>query len=241
MTISLNAVEVKHERRIRLIFSTSLDSSAFGAPAPANYVVTCEDSLGSDLVVSAAMIVSGSPNVVELALAGALVKGSLYLVSAVGIQAIDASVTPAGSELEFRDGLNAPLRDVEPILQNRDLLLYGVDLLWNGVDYQEAANGDLDRVSGTANVTKALYRGLESQGLTWDTTYGAKIRDFVDSPSTVAGTLKGNIMAQILKDPRVKSVKVTISTDEEKTYLNFVPTLISGEILKPVSMVVPNG
>ncbi len=241
MTISLNAIDVKHERRIRLIFSQPLDSSAFGSPAPANYVITCQDSLGSDPGVSAAMIVTSNLNVVELALAADLVRGSLYLVSAVGITAADASETPNPSELSFRWGLSAPLRDVEPILQSRENLLYGIDLLWNGEDYQETATGDLDQIGGTANVTKALYRGIESQGLTWDQSYGAKARDFVDSPSTAAGTLKGNVQAQVLRDPRVKRATIAISTDDEKTYLLITPVLNSGEVLKPVSMVVPTG
>ncbi len=241
MTISFNTVEVKHERRIRLFFSKSVQSGAFGAPAPSLYTITCLDSRGSDPGVSAALIVSGNPSAVELALAGDLVKGSLYLVSAVGVPAVDASSTPNPSQIEFRFGLNNPLRDVEPILQNRDELLYGVDLLWNGEDYQETASGDLDRVGGTANVTKALYRGIESGGLTWDQSYGAKARDFVDSPSTASGTLKGNVQAQILRDPRVKSADITVSTDNEKTYLLITPTLNSGDVLKQVSMVVPTG
>lgn len=248
MTISLNAVEVKHERRIRLLFSSALDSGAFGAPPPTFsggviplYVLTCEDSFGFDPGISAAMIVTGNPSVVELALSADLVKGSLYSISAVSVPGVDLSVTPEGSVLSFRYGLNAELRDVEPIQLNRDALLYGVDLLWNGEDYQETASGDLDRIGGTANVTKALYRGMESHGLTWDQSYGARVRDFVDSPSTTTGTLKGRLMAQILKDPRVKGIKVDITTDDEDTYLNFTPTLVSGEILKPVSMVVPNG
>jgi len=239
MTISLNAVEVKHERRVRLIFSTVLDAGAFGV-SPSLYVITCTDSLGISPNISAAMVVSDSPYCVELALSTDLVKGSLYTISAIGVPAADASVTPDPSLLSFRFGLNSESRDVEPIQRNREDLIYGIDLLWNGVDYQETASGDLDRIGGTANVTKALYRGLEAQGLTWDQGYGAHIRDFVDSPSPVAGTLKANVQSQILSDPRVKSAKVKVSTDEEETYLVITPSLISGEVLKPVSIVVPS-
>ncbi len=241
MTITLNSIEIKHERRIKLIFSEDLDSSAFGAPAPAYYTVTCEDSLGSDPVVSAAMLVTGNPHIVELAFDRDIVKGSLYSVSAVGVPAFGGSFTPDPTTLQFRFGLTAPLRDVEPILQNRDELLYGVDLLWNGADYQETASGDLDRIGGTANVTKALYRGLEAQGVTWDQSYGARVRDFVDSPSTTAGTLKGSVQAQILRDPRVKTTKIVVTTDDADTFMLITPTLVSGEVLKPVSMVVPAG
>lgn len=239
MTISLNAVEVKHERRVRLIFSTVLDTGAFGV-SPSLYVISCTDSLGTSPGVAAAMLVTDSPYCVELALAADLVKGSLYTVSAIGVPANDATVTPDPSLLSFRFGMNSAARDVEPIQRNREDLIYGVDLLWNGSDYQETASGDLDRIGGTANVTKALYRGLESQGLTWDQDYGAHIRDFVDSPSTVAGTLKANVQAQVLSDPRVKSAKVKVSTDDEETYLVITSSLVSGEVLKPVSIVVPS-
>jgi hypothetical protein len=240
MSITLNAVDVVHERRVRLIFSRTLDTGAFGAPAPAAYVITCLDSNGSDPGISAAMIITGNPSVVELALSTNLVRGSLYNISAPGIPATDASVTDTPTDMEFRYGVNIPLRDVEPNqLLDRGALVYGTDLLWNGEDYQETASGDLDRVSGTANVTKALYRGLESQGLTWDQTYGAHVRDFVDSPSTASGTLKGAVAAQVLRDPRVKRAKVEITTDDEETYLVITPTLISGEALKQVSIIVP--
>ncbi len=238
MTTFLNSIDVKHERRVRLIFSRALLSGAFGVPEPAGYVITCQVSLGVDPGISAAMIVSGNPNIVELALAGDLVQGSLYLVSAVGIPGSDSSTTPNPTELKFRYGFTAPVRDAEPILQNRDSLLYGVDLLWNGEDYQETASGDLDTIGGTANVQKALYRGIESEGLTWDQTYGARARDFVDSPSTSASTLKGRVQAQVLRDPRIKSAKVDISTDGAETQLVITPVLISGDALKQVSIVV---
>ncbi len=239
MSISLNAVEIKHERRIRLLFSRPLDAAAFGV-APSLYVITSADSSGASPTVQAAMIVTGSPAVVELALSLPIVEGAMYSVSAVGVPGDDASTTPGGSVLPFRYGRTATYRDVEPLRRNREDLLYGIDLLWTGADYQETATGDLDRVGGTANVVKALYRGIESQGLTWDSAYGAKARDFVDSPSATSGTLKGAVTAQVLRDPRVQKVKVTVSTNDEKTYLHITPTLITGAVLEPVSMVVPS-
>ncbi len=238
MSISFNAIEIKHERRIRLLFSRPLDSGAFGI-APALYVITSVDDSGISPGVQAAMVVTGSPAVVELALDNDIVEGAQYTVSAVGVPGDDASTTPGGSILPFRYGRTATYRDVEPLRRNREDLLYGIDLLWTGSDYQETASGDLDRAGGTPNVVKALYRGMESRGLTWDQSYGAKVRDFVDSPSPLAGTLKGSVTAQVLRDPRVKKVKVTVSTENEKTYLNVFPTLISGADLKPVSLEVP--
>lgn len=238
MTITLNAVEIKHERRIRLIFSRPLGGGAFGV-APIAYVITSDDALGISPGVSAAMIISENPASVELALDSPLVIGGRYTVGAVSVPGDDASTATASLPIRF--GLNAPRRDVEPLQRNRDTILFGVDLVWDGDDYQESANGDLARIGGTPNVIKALHRGMESLGLPWDQSYGAKARRFVDSPSPSSGTLKGSITAQVLKDPRVKSVKVTITTDDEKTYLNVTPTLISGKELKQVSLAVSTG
>ncbi len=237
--ISFNAIEIKHERRIRLVFSRPVDSGAFGV-APLLYTIVCTDGSGATPSVNAAMIVSGSPACVELALSVNLVLGGAYTVSAIGVPGDDASVTPAGSILSFKYGVNAPKKDAEPIRFDNEALIYGTDLIWNGIDYQETANGDLDRVSGSANVTKALYRVIESNGLPWDPAYGAHIREFVDSPSPTSGTLRSNVVTQVLADPRVKSVKVEISQDEEKTYLTISPTLITGADIKPVTLTVPS-
>lgn len=237
--ITLNAIEIKHERRLRLLFSRPVAAGAFGV-LPSLYVVTCTDASGANPVVNAAMIVSSNPAVVELALSVDLVQSGAYSVSAVGVPGDDASVTPEGTVLPFRFGLNAPHVNAEPVRSDNEGLLYGIDLLWNGVDYQETANGDLEQVSGTANVTKALYRIIESNGLPWDPSFGAHAREFVDSPSPAGGTLKGVVSAQILKDPRVKSIKVDISQDDEKTYLTIKPTLITGADIKPVTMTVPS-
>ncbi len=240
MTIVLLAVEIKHERRLRLVFSQPLGAGAFGTPGPAYYTVTSLDSLGVSPAVSSALMVVTSPDVVELALDEDLVRGGLYEVEAVTVPALDASVTAAGSSEQFRYGLTAVTENVEPIKRDRERLLYGVDLLWNGADYQEAANGDLDTVGGTANVTKALYRNMESNGLPWDPTWGVGAREFVDSPSTVSGSLRGKMSSQLLRDPRVKELTIAVEFDDDKTYLHATPKLITGEAIKPVSLLVPS-
>lgn len=240
MTILFQAIEVRHETRLRLVFTSPLAAGAYGVPAPSYYTITNNDGRGASPSIQAALLIPTTSTVLELSLAQPLVAGSSYTVSAIGVPAADTSVTPGGSSLPLRWGFIVEKVDVEPAVRDRQRLLYGIDLLWGGSDYQETANGDLDRVDGTANVTKALFRGVESSGLPWDPTYGAGAREFVDSPSLVAGTLKGNISAQILKDPRVKSVKITHEIDDYKTYLYANPTLISGEPIKEVSIEVPN-
>lgn len=240
MTILLQAVSAKHETRLRLVFSTPLAAGAFGVPAPAYYAVTCEDGRGPNPPVKGAYIVPGCPAVVELALGQPLVRSSLYTITAEGVPAADLTVTAAGTELSLRWGLSAPKENVEPGVRDRRRLLYGVDLVWNGTDYQESATGDLDRVEGTANVTKALNRAVEANGLPWDPAYGARIREFVDSPSTASGSMKGAVASQILRDPRVASLKVSYEIDDSNTHLYVDPLLVSGETVERVSITVPN-
>lgn len=238
MTIALSAVEIKHERRLRLIFSQALAAGAF---VTSLYVITSLDDAGAAPEVSEAFLVTSNPAVVELALDSDLQRGGLYEITAEGVPAVDLTVTADGTSSQFRYGISAPREDVEPAKRDRDRLLYGVDLLWNGVDYQETSNGDLERVGGTANVTKALYRNVESNGLPWDPTWGVGVREFVDSPSAASGSLKGQMSRQLLRDPRVRSVKVTVEfDDEDRTFLHAVPTLITGEPAQRVSLVVPS-
>ncbi len=246
MSIALQTLEVRHERRIRLLFSNTLASGAFGVPAPAGYTVESLDGVATPPQVEAALVVPGSPNVVELVFDAPLVHGALYLAKALSIPATDLSSTlpivTSSSSLRMRWGFNSPKENVEPALRDRERLLYGIDLLWTGSDYQETGTGDLDRVGGTANVAKALNRGVETSpgDLGWDATYGAGARDFVDSPSVIAGTLKGSVAEQLLRDPRVKAVKTSYEITDEKTFLYADPVLISGEAIERVSIEVPN-
>lgn len=240
MTIALHALEVRQETRLRLIFSGPLDTGAFGYPAPTFYSVANVDGCAPSPTVQAALLVPNSPNVVELVFSLPILNGVLYTVTAVGVPSTDSTVTPSGSTLDLRWGAKIEKPNVEPLYQNRQRLLYFIDLLWNGADFQETATNDLDRIEGTANVSKALNRGVEADSLPWDDTYGAKARQYVDSPSTAAGTLKGSISAQLLRDPRVKSAPVKFEVDDEKTFIYANPVLISGEKIERVSIEVPN-
>ncbi len=241
MAIDLLSLEVRHETRIRLVFSNTLAAGAFGAPAPGAYSIEATDESTTAPGVEAALIVSGSTNVVELVLDSPIVRGALYLVKAEGVPATDASTTPIGSQTQMRWGFSTTKENVEPSLRDRKRILYFVDLVWTGTDYLEASTGDLDQVDGTANVTKALNRGVETNpgDLPWDTTYGAGARSFVDSPSVLAGTLKGSVAAQLLRDPRVQSIKTSHQIAEDKTFLFADPTLITGEVVERVSIEVP--
>jgi hypothetical protein len=240
MSIDLLTVEVRHERSLRLIFTNTLAGGAFGVPAPAFYAITSVDSAGRDPTISAAMVVAVNGQAVDLALGIDLVPDGIYQVSAIGVPAIDSTVTGGSSTTQFKWGKNFVSQNKEPLRDDRSRLLYGIDLLFDGGDYEETAAGDLARVSGPANVTKALYHAVETSGLPWDPTWGAGAREFVDSPSAASGTLRGSVSAQILRDPRVKKIAVDIQIGDAETLLLVTPTLVTNEPIEAVSIVVPN-
>lgn len=237
MSIDLLALEIRHERRLRLVFTNTL---AIGAFNPALYTVTAVNADATSPAVTAALIVSGTPATVEIALGGDLVQGIMYTVTAVGVPATDTSVTPGGTLERFRFGAKKVKTKVEPFLRDRERLLFQVDIIWNGDSYEETASGDLARVEGQANVTKALWRSIETAGLPWDPSWGVDTREYVDSPSPTAAPLKGLLSTQILKDPRVVSVTSTVDIQDFDTFINLQPVLTGGVPAQPVSVQVPN-
>lgn len=240
-TIDLLTVSTRSPRRVRAVFTGTLGSGAFGIPAPSFYTLTSDDAVGIEPDIVGALVVPNSPNVVELALGEDLVSGGRYTLTASEVPDAGGNFTPTDAAEPFWFGTSFKRKNAEPFKEDQQRLLYGVDLIFSGEDYEETANGDLARVSGPANVTKALWHSIECDGLPWDGTWGAKAREFVDSPSAAAGTLRGSVSAQLLKDPRVKSIKTQLEIDEDKTFIHTVPTLITGEDIEPVSLSIPNG
>lgn len=233
MTIALVGVEVRSDRRLRLTFSTALAAGAFGSPP--YYVVTSRAIDTTAPTVMAALIVSGDPAAVELALSNDLVRGSLYDISAVGVPAADTSTTPNPTTSSFQFGTKISKTGIEPYIRDLERVVYQADIVWNGSDYEETATGDLARIEGPANVTKALWRGVDTVGLPWDPSWGLNSREWVDSPSPAGTTLRGALLRQITRDPRVKSVTVSIDQTGNQTFINIYPTLRTGVTLAPVS------
>lgn len=240
MSILLSTVDVRHEQRVRVVFTNALASGAFGAPGPSYYSIQNTDGKGVDPSILAALIVPNSPNVVELVLSVPLTRGAQYTLTAVGVPATDTTTTPADSTTGLRWGAPAVRENNEVVVSDRDRLLYGTDLLFDGVDYEETATNDLASVSGTPNVTKALNNRAVSEGLPWKPGHGGHLREFVDSPSTVTGTMKGSLTSQFLQDPRVRSVKVTYEVVDDETFLHGDPVLVSGEAAQRVTVSVPS-
>lgn len=244
MAIDLNSVEIRHERRIRLFFSNTVDSAAFASVA--FYSVECLDGLGTSPNVAAALAVLSSPNVVELQLDTDLADGGLYEVQANGVPASDLSVTATPSALQGRKG--APTRSEATTrgATDLDVLLYGRDILWQGADFVEDPSGDLAEVAGAPNVRSALVRRLTSEGLPWAPQHGLQGRQAIDGSIADANALQGRAVAQCLADDRVARATVQIAEDDDTgdVTLSIAPELIGardGQQLGSVSVAVRTG
>lgn len=211
MAITFQSVVYRSPRRIRLVFSNTLAAGAFST---ARYSVVSTDSFGVDPAVLGALIVSGSPNVVELALGDEMADAGGYSVTALaGVPATDASTLAADTALPLRAPGAAPAVLTPTTEARDDLYLY--DLAFNGDDFVETGDGDLATETGQPNVESALKRRLISEGLQWSTVYGAKTRDYVDGPATALPELRAALINQALLDPRVKAAdaKLLLATD----------------------------
>lgn len=237
MAIELTGIVAKHERRIRLVFSSPLAAGAFGSPAPAQYVVDNEDGLGVSPGIQAAIIVSGATSNVELALDADLVEGALYRVTAIGIPGADLSSATSASDQHFRFGISAVGYNVEPKTQDGDALVFGRDIIFNGVDYPEDPTGDLATVTGVPNAYGALRRRLTGAPLPWARDYSPRARQYVDIPSPAIGTLAGGLQTNALRDDRVQSIKTRLVVDEETTeeaHFEVTPVFKGGKATAPI-------
>lgn len=232
MSIALNAAVIKHERRIRVLFTNTLASSAFTSTS--YYTVTSLDGATSSPAVVRAFAVASSPHVVELQLADDLVQGAAYTISAVGVPATDLSTTPNPSETGVRMGREpqagtaATARGPITVLEE---LLFGRDARWTGSDFAEAPSGDLDEISGLELMETDLTRRGLSNGLPWDPAFGLHAREFVNGSPTGMRTLRGRAIAQLLQDDRVASADAEVDlSNPEEPILEMRPTLIGGAL-----------
>ncbi len=238
MTIALISVLIKHKRRIRLTFSTSLAATAFTDLT--TYSIVSQDGVGASPAVVGSIRVSGSPTELELALGDDLAPGGRYMVSAVGVAALDASVTGSTATQIVAFGLIRPSANVESAADDNELRLYGRDLVWNGLDFEETPAGDLATVGGGRNVRAALSRRLLADGLPWDPSYGPDARSYVNGTAPGIKTLSGALLSQCTADDRVQSAAVTLeSTAAGEPVFVVTPTLIGGEKPSAISVTVP--
>lgn len=243
MAIALNNVQIRHERRVRLIFSTTLAAGAFTSVA--FYTVTSVSGEATSPTVIAALTVTGSPEVVELQMGADLVRGQRYTFSAVAVPAADLSTTPDPSEVVAYYGEILP----SPGLQSGgvselDELLYGRDILFDGGDFVEDGQGDLLTISGVVSLEAALRRCATSNGLPWASEYGVHADEFVDVPIEGLLPLRGRAESAMRADDRVARVRVTIESDNEGgtgTVAIDVTPIGAGDALRQIQVAIPLG
>lgn len=229
MAIAFSALVVRHERRIRLLFSQALGAGAFGPGSALGtlYVVTCTDGSGGNPNVAAAIAVPSATTNVDLALDCDLVAGGTYQVATLGVPGADASTSAAAVGAFVFGALTAPTQNVELHEDDIETLVYGVDLVWTGADFLETPAGDLATVQGVPNVQGAIQRRLlDEDGLPWDPTYGAKSANYVNGPAPNGLGLVGSLRRQAVSDDRVQSASVTWTEDPASPGDNYFPVTI---------------
>lgn len=233
MSIALVTAVVRHERRIRLVFSNTLAAGAFTTLSW--YAITSDGTAANPPVV-AAYAVTSSPQTVELHLGSDLVQGVLYTVSAVGVPASDLSSTPDPSEAKFRVAVQRGDNDINATPKASDLerRLYGMDLVHNGTDWVEGPDGDLATIEGKPVVKADIRRGIEGNGLPWDPRYGMRARQFVDAPSPMLAQLPAIAEAYVQQDDRVESVTADLGTTGTVPTVRVKPRLIGDKIVRSV-------
>jgi hypothetical protein len=210
MTLALSSIYVRSPSRLRLSYTQPL---GYGAAVASWFSLACLDSSTADPVVRVVYGVSYSATELELALTFDLAQGGSYqLTSLAGIPDADGGF----SELEVT-GFRVPIARPapSPSLSANDVgaLLYGVDLLHDRGDFVETADGDLAVISGPDNAIGAIVRIGLSDGLPYDSTYGAKLRKYVDAPSPSAKAARGDLEKAIRRDDRVKRVVAAVAPD----------------------------
>lgn len=209
MSIHLQNVVYKHERRVRLVFDNTLAAGAFSTLSFYTFVNT--NSVGVSPNPVALFAIAGNSSAVEIQLDSDLSQGGIYSVSAIGVPAIDSTVTDSTNVLPLYFSTTPILPNVESQNIDSGNVLYGVDLVWTGADFAEDGLGDLAEQSGITVYQLDMYRTLTSDGLPWDPTYGAHLTQYVDAPAPGSLTMKGSILKAVLADDRTKTADATIS------------------------------
>jgi hypothetical protein len=237
MAINFVNVAPRHERRLRLLFDNQPTGAAYGSSSTtiAYFTIAPQNFLSSIETVTQALVVAGAPNVVELALGADLAPGGTYLVTINAMPCIDASFCNGSMLFTFGAAPDRP--NLEVPQDDYASLLYGIDLVHNGVDWVEGADGDLSTLAGIGNAQEAVRRRAFGDPLPWAPNYGAKARQYVDGTPGAMPGLKAQLVANLILDDRVKSVTAALSFDANDStvaYYDVLATLIGNEVIGPM-------
>lgn len=112
---------------------------------------------------------------------------------------------------------------------------YLTDISHNLTDYVKASNGDVDRISGIANVKSALFRRLITKkgSLTHRPDYGVGMQSYLNAPNSLENqrSLAVAIKEQFERDIRVKQVlgmRATVDDTDPSKIIIFVKVDLEG-------------
>ena len=213
MTVALVSALVRHERRVRLFFDVALAAGAFTSTA--FYSVASVDGKATPPNVVKAFAVADSPTVVELALDGDLVQGAAYSFSAVGVPAVDLSVTPdpSAAVAQLPTEVRPAALGTRGSPSDLETTIFGVDLIFDA-DFQVDPSGDLSTQGGAPVLRRDLASRLLSDGLPWDSTFGLRPRQYVDGAASAVFALRGKAVDQVRLDDRVRSCTATVDASD---------------------------
>lgn len=211
MTFALSSVAVRSPTRIRVKYTTAL---TIGAYEVFWFSVACLDSSTPDPGVRVVFMIPGLANEMELVLDTDLSPGGAYqLTSLAGIPAADGSFSEQ-SVTSFNAPMPRPAPSTAVSANDVSAQLYGVDLLHDNGDFVETADGDLATITGPANAIGAAVRIGVSEALPYSANYGAQLRKYVDAPSPMARSARGDLERALRRDDRIQRVTATVGTDE---------------------------
>lgn len=205
MAIAFDSLAFRSIRRVRLAFSAALGAGAFST---LKYAVTSLDAAGTDEAVTAALALADSPQSVELALQFDLVALGRYRVTFTAVPGADASTVTGTFDFETP----GEQQHASATVQQDDVLalLYGEDLVFDGNDFVEGADGDLAVEKGPEVIKAWMMDMVESEGLLWDADYAPNTRRYVDGTVGALPSLRGEILRKALRNGRIKQANAKI-------------------------------
>jgi hypothetical protein len=101
---------------------------------------------------------------------------------------------------------------------DRDALLYGVDLAFADGDFVEDHDGDLAAVSGITNYHGAITRRMGGSPLPYDPDYSVRARESVDAPSPTIDDIRNEAIRQARKDRRTTAADAVVVASEDGAF-----------------------
>jgi hypothetical protein len=208
MAIEFQSAYSRSTTRVRVVFSNTLGSGAYSTSFFSLAVV---DGYAVAPPIVEALLVPGRGQDIELALGGELTEGARYLLTiSAGVPDV-LSDTAAGATAR----LTIPQTQLAANEEQTDTAildeLFQRDLLHDGTDFIEDANGDIAQLVGLDNARSAVARRVAADGLKWDQNFGPALREHVDEHPSALYAMRSKIGANLRQDDRIADADVRVS------------------------------